>query len=926
MDPQDVTRTGHRWQSRSPALRFYRALLRMVPASDREALGDDMEAVVVSNLAERRRRHGRLGVAIAMGRAALDVLAFAISARTDDEGGVADLWPTLKERRMRNFARFIRSVGQDLRFAIRLLRKEPAFAATTLLTLTVCIAANVAIFSIVRSVVLKPLSIPNADSIVMFHNNYPNAGLPRGGTSVPDYFDRQAQTDTFAAFALYRRQGATLGAPEGAERIMTVRATPSFYGLLSARPLLGRAFQEAEGEPGRDRVVLLSYARWQQTFGGATDVVGQAIQLNGQSFQIVGVLPHDFTYLWNDVDVYAPAAFTARDKSDDARHSDNWDMIAVLKPGMSLTRAQQEVDAVNRHNDDRFPQFRQLLADAHFYTSVVPLQDELVHGVRTVLFLLWGGVLLLLLIGGLNVANLVLVRSTARTREMATRGALGADATRLARQILTETVLVAATGGVLGLALGRWALRLIPLLGVNTLPRGREIGLDLTGGLLTLVVALTVGILVGVLPVVRLRHISPTDALREDGRFGTASRGTSVLRRGLATAQVSLAFVLLIGAGLFLASFRAALHIDPGFAPAGVITAAITLPAAQYKDEMLAPFVRSLLTRVRAIPGITAAGITSMVPMSGNHNSSVVLAEGHRVSPGESLVSPEIVTVSDGYFDAIRTPLERGRYLNDGDVRGSQPVVVIDERLANHFWPGQDPVGRRLYEPNTPDEVFKAKPDSTFFTVVGVVREVQFDGLATAATPVGACYFSYAQAPERGLALTVRSPQPPDALVPSIRRAVAGLDKALPVFSVRTMDQYVDATLLPRRLLVQIASGFAGVALFLAAIGIYGVLSYGVVQRRRELGIRLALGGSAADVFRLVLREGATMVTVGLLVGIGALVALRHALANALYGVTPLDPRVIGVVALVLSLVALLATVVPASRAARTSPVVAIKD
>src|SRR5579864_4044664 len=256
MDPQDVTRTGHRWQSRSPALRFYRALLRMVPASDREALGDDMEAVVVSNLAERRRRHGRLGVAIAMGRAALDVLAFAISARTDDEGGVADLWPTLKERRMRNFARFIRSVGQDLRFAIRLLRKEPAFAATTLLTLTVCIAANVAIFSIVRSVVLKPLSIPNADSIVMFHNNYPNAGLPRGGTSVPDYFDREAQTDAFAAFALYRRQGATLGAADGAERLAVVRATPSFYRLISAKPLLGRLFDDTDGEPGHERVVL----------------------------------------------------------------------------------------------------------------------------------------------------------------------------------------------------------------------------------------------------------------------------------------------------------------------------------------------------------------------------------------------------------------------------------------------------------------------------------------------------------------------------------------------------------------------------------------------------------------------------------------------------------------------------------------------
>jgi predicted permease len=910
---------------------WYRTLLVMLAARDRQALGADMEAVFAVSLAEVRRRRGPWGLIAGLGRSAWDVMAFAVIARRDERrrrhpGAWLDR--RTSENRMSQLGRFVMNLGQDARFALRLLIKERSFTITAVLTLAICIGANTAIFSIVRSVVLKPLPVPHADRMVWLHNNYPNAGATRGSTGVPDYFDRKSQTDVFEELSMYRHQGATLGAKDGAIRLSTIRATPSFYRLVSVKPVAGRIFTDEEGEDGHEKEVILSHSLWQRQFGGAPNVVGQSLLLGGTPYEIVGVMPEDFRFVWNDIDAYLPAAFSPEDRADDKRHSNSWEMIGLRKPGVSIAQVQDEINAVNRRNEDRFPQFTKLLHDAGFYTAVNDLQTEVVEDIRPVLLLLWGGVLFVLLIGCLNIANLVLVRANGRTREMATRQAIGAGVARLSRQLLTETVTLAIVGGAAGLALGSWALRLVPTLGLDGMPRGHEIRLDPVSVAIVLGIALVVGVFIGLVPAWRMSRLNVNGVLREESRGGSASRSSNVVRRVLATAQVTMAFVLLIGAGLLLSSFRAVLRIDPGFVSTNVVTGAISLPSAQYTDDKVLPFVEALLASVRAIPGIRSAAITSTVPLAGDHSDSVVIADDHPMKEGESLVSPNEVTVSDGYFETMGTPLVRGRFFDRHDDATGQLVIVIDERLANHFWPGQDAVGKRIFKPEKPADVISPGPNVKHYTVVGVVKEVQFDGIATERKPVGAVYYSFAQKqpPDHGFGLTVKSTNTSASVVAAVRKAVAAINPALPFYSVHTMDEYLSESLVSRRVPMLIAAAFAIVALLLSAIGIYGVLAYGVAQRRREIGIRLALGSTAGAVFGLVLREGVIMVTVGLALGLIGLFALRRALVAVLYGVTPLDPAVIGLVALALGAVAFLAMSIPARRAARVSPVVALTD
>ena len=606
---------------------------------------------------------------------------------------------------------FANNLWQDVRFAARLLFKDRAFTATALLTLAICIGANTAIFSIVRSVVLKPLPVPGAERIVMFHNNYPNAGAVRGSTGVPDYFDRKAAMDVADEMAIYRRQGSTLGGKEGARRLTMVRGTPSFFRLVSMKPAAGRLFREDEGEEGKDKETIISHALWQREFGGAADVVGKELRLSGTVYQVVGVAPKEFKFLWNDVDTYLPASFSAQDKSDERRHSNNWQMIAMLKPGRTIAQAQEQVNAINLRNEQRFPEMTKLLHDAGFHTAIGQLQSEIIDDIKPVLFLLWDGVVFVLLIGCLNIANLVLVRASGRSREMATRHAIGADLGRLARQLLTETTMLSVAGGGIGLALGWWALRLVPTLGLDEMPRGHEIGLDPVSAVAIISAALVVGLLIGLVPVARLWKLNINNALREEGRSGTAGRSTNLLRRGLAIAQVTIAFVLLIGAGLLLASFRNVLKIDPGFTADGVVTGAINLPGTAYKDDQLAPFVDRLLTSVRGLPGVQAAGISSGVPLSGSHNDSVILAEGYQMKEKESLISPIQSIASPGYFEAMKISLVKGRLFNDGDTATSMRALIVDEKLAAHFWPGQDPLGRRMYTPESANA--SSRPDRT---------------------------------------------------------------------------------------------------------------------------------------------------------------------------------------------------------------------
>jgi len=824
---------------------------------------------------------------------------------------------------------------RDARFAIRSWTRERSFTFTVLATLVVCLGGNTVIFSIVRSVLLKPLPLAGADRIVLVSNLYPKFGFASAGpaivaTSVPDYFDRRREIRSFAEQALYRRASLTLGLPDGVERVNALRGTPSFYRLLGATAYAGRVIAEEDGELGNAARVVLSYMFWQRRYGGDPAIVGRDIRLDGTPFRVVGILARQFAYLWDDIDLWLPASFNADQQSDASRHSNTWVMIARLAPGASVVQAQREIDALNARNDGRFPQFRTLVRDAGYRTAVVPLQQEVVRDVRATLYLLWAGALFVLLVGAVNLVNLFLMRSAGRWRELATRHAIGASVARVGRQMLTETTFLAVCGGAMGVAGGWWLLRVLTSLDLEVLPRRQEIGLDWQAAGAMMALAVAVGIVTGAIPLARLSRANLHDVMRDAGRSGTAGLGAGRLRRLLATAQVALAFVLLIGAGLLLASFRAVLAIDPGFEPAGVLTASITLPASAYRDgAALTQITGRLLERTRTLPGVGAAGLTTTIPFGGNYSSSVILAEESEPTPGESVVAPHMITASDGYFEAMHIPLVRGRYFDSRDAATAPPVVIVDERLARRFWPGRDAIGRRLSRPSDPRgilDLLTRGPDTRYPTVVGVVGNVQLTGLTPKDPSIGAFYLPYAQQPGRSIMLAVRSAREPDTLVPALRSTLASIDRELPLFDVRTMEQRLDRTLVPRRLPMVIAMAFGLVALFLASIGVYGLLACQVTERRREIGIRMALGSSAADVFGLVMRDGARITVVGILVGLVGTVGMTRLMTGLLYGVKATDPVVIGAVAFLLATVAFIATWLPARRAARVNPAAALSD
>ena len=813
---------------------------------------------------------------------------------------------------------------QDLRFGVRLLLKDRSFTLTALLTLAVCIGANTAMFSVVRSVVMRPLPFPGSERIVMLYNSYPNAGAPRVGNGVPDYFDRITAVPALEQQSLFRREGMTYGDESGAERVISLRATPSFFRVIEVRPIIGRVFTEEEGEDGKNQKALLAYGFWRRKFGGSESVLGRSLRLNGTPFEIIGVLPADFTFLQNDIELFTPAGFLPADKADNRRHSNNWQMVGRLAPGASLEQVRQQIDALNRNNEARFPQFRQILKDANFHTVSVLLQDDVVRDVRRVLYLLWYGVLFVLLIGCVNLANLVMVRASSRSREMATRHAIGGDLGRLGRQLLTETTLLSVVGGAIGLGLGWWATKSVAALNIDQLPRGYEISLDPVGISAMLGLTLFVGVAIGLAPVLRLRRMNLNVELRQESRGGTSGRRANRVRQALAMAQVTIALILLVGAGLLLASFRAVMHLDYGFDPANVATANVALPASTYTTPGAVAFQNRLLEALRTIPGVTAAGATTGLPFSGSTSNNVIMAEGYTMKPGESLVAPSSFTATPGYFESMRIGLVRGRTFEARDVAEAPPVVIVDERLAKKFWPDQDPIGRRLYRPADPSDITKITPQTVFINVIGVVKEVQLADPRLDFTPVGTYYFPTSQQSSRGFTLTVRTAQPSSTLLNDIRREVARLDPQLALSRVQPMQQWIDTALVGRRVPMLIAMAFGVVALFLSAIGIYGVLAYSVSERRRELGVRMALGGSSASVFGLVLGDGLRIVGAGLVLGLIGAVGVGQLMKAQLFNVAPINPIVLGAVTLTLAIVALVATSIPALRASRINPIVVL--
>ncbi|MEX2271551.1 MAG: ABC transporter permease [Vicinamibacterales bacterium] len=911
--------------------RFYRALLRAYPRAFRAEFGAEMERAFVECAERERLRKPRFAAARVSWRAVADTARHAAQVRLEARGerrrasqsfecalfgtGVS---PPSKEPRMRQLL-------NDIRFAVRVLLKDRSFTATVLLTLAICIGANAAIFGIVQSVLLRPLPVPEADRLVNIFNSYPNASVARASNGVPDYFDRLQGMPSMEEVALYRRAGATVGFADGAERVAGVQATPSLLRMLRVRPTLGNVFQEADAQPGNDLKVIISQGLWQARFGSRPDIVGQQMRINGVQRTIVGVMPADFQFLWADINLWTPLAFTPEETSDQRRHSNNFQMIGRLKPGATVEQARQQLDAINAANDARFPQLRQVLKDAGFHTQAVLLQPDLVREIRPVLYLLWGGVLFVLLIGAVNITNLVFVRSSARQRELATRHAVGAGIGRLATQLITENMLLAAVGGVAGVLLGRWALTLVPALGLDEMPRGHEISMEPATIAIILGLALAVGFLISLVPVARIWRLNLHLALRDEGRGGTASRRSMFARRALATAQVGFAFLLLIGAGLLFASFQRVLGVDPGFRPEHVVSGAVNLPRTRYPDgDSVRSFQQRTLERVRAIPGIERASLIDTLPFGGDRSDSVILAEGYVMKPGESLISPLQNNVADAYFETMGIRLIAGRYFDARDTATSPTVIIVDRKLAQRFWPGRDPIGRRMFTPGSSQELTKPGPGSRWYTVAGVVDDVKVFGVTEEDKRVGAYYFPLTQRQVWSFSLVAGTALGNEAAAAAIRRELAAVDPEVPLFDVRMMSERLDESLISRRMPMLLAIAFGIVALFLSAIGIYGVLAYQVAQRRREIGIRMALGSSVRAVFGLVLVDGMRIVGVGLALGLAGAFLTGRYFESQLFGVRALDPIVIASVAVILAVVSFAAVSIPARRAARVNPVIAL--
>jgi predicted permease len=806
---------------------------------------------------------------------------------------------------------------QDIRYALRTLRKNPIFTLVAILTLTLGIGANTAIFSLVYQILLRPLPYAQADRLVFVWNSYPKMGLGLGSVSIPDYIDRKTQAPAFEDATLFTGRSLNLAEGGQAEQVRGLAVTPSFFSTLGRQPSLGRAFTEAEATPGNDKQVILTHGLWQSRFGGDPSIVGRDIRMNGEAFKVVGVLPRDFDLPGREIGALVPFAFTPDQMSDNGRGNEFSSMIARLRAGASIEDANTQMQTIVARVIDRLPARAGFMRTSGFTGFARPIREQLVGDTRQALLVLQGGVLLVLLIACFNVANLLLMRATGRGRELAIRTTLGAGQWRLVRQMLTEGLVLSLFGAVAGLILGLAGVRALLAMSSTQIPGQLTASLHLPVLLFTLLLAVVTGLIFGVVPAISVIRGNTSSLLKEDATRGSASRATGFVRASLLVGEVAGTLVLLVGAGLLIKSFANLQRVDPGFKPDNVLTAQIVLPAARYPNpDERRDFWLRLIDKARQIPGVTTVGLTSNVPFNGNVSSGSYSIVGYTPGPGEQAPHARQEVVGAEYFTAMQIPTLEGRVFNEGDTATSSPVAVVDRYLADKYFKGRSAVGQ---------EIQRGGPTSPRIRIIGVVGTINSIDLGLPVTKERV-YRPVTQAPNLGMALVVKAAMEPTQLVSQVRSAVSQINPEQPVFDVRTMEQWMSRSLEGRRTPMALLAIFAAVALVLAAVGIYGVLAYGVTQRMREFGIRQALGADRRSILALVLSQGMLRTAIGIVIGLGASWAFTQVLQSLLFGVKARDMSIFGGVTVLLLAVAALACYIPARRATRIDPMIALRD
>jgi putative ABC transport system permease protein len=808
---------------------------------------------------------------------------------------------------------------QDFRYALRQLRKSPAFAAVAVLTLALGIGANTAIFSVVDGVLLKPLPYKEPSKLVRVWHVPPAKSFPGISTfavSAANFIDWQSQNHVFEQMTIFSYRSFTATGSDKPEQLDACAVSSTFFSLLGVEPLLGRALLPEEDQQGKANVVVLSYGLWRERFASNPGIVGQDINLDGQNFLVAGVMPRDFR-VPEFAQLWTPMAWTDKERAVRGEH--HYVVMARLKPGIDLNQAQAEMNTISTRLEQQYPE-----DDKGWGATVRPLHADIVGDVRPALLVLLGSVAFVLLIACVNVANLTLAKTFSRQKEIAIRAAMGASSARVLRQILVESVLLALTGGAVGLIYAQFGVRLIMAFLADKVPHSAEVSLNLTVLVFTVLVSVLTGILAGVLPGIRLSRPNVNQALKQGlGRTDSDSSGHST-RTALVIAEVALSLVLLFGAGLMIRSFQQLQHVNPGFDSQNVMTMTLAVARSKFPSPLQqSAFYQQILDRVRTLPGVQYAGVIDDVPLSGGGSHQPIAIEGRPALAMADQPEVDVRIATPGYMSSMRVPIVRGRDFSDSDAAGRPGVILISETMAREFWPGEDPIGKRLTLTFFPDMVRE---------IVGVVGDVKMDALDQT-RPSSSLYMPLAQLTPSSLGgwqsfpmiLVMRTANASGGVVSAATNAVHEIDSEVPVRNVLSMNDVMANSVGQQRFNMLLLGAFGVLALFLAAIGIYSVLSYSVRRRVQEIGIRLALGAKLADVLRMVVLEGMKPVAFGVALGIAGAFALGRVLASLVFSVRPTDPFTFFAAAALLALIALLACMIPAYRATRVDPLAALR-